>query len=145
MSQDPIAIKSIHHVEIWAGNAKQAAYFYRKGFGFSQLAYAGLETGLRDRTSYCLAENKVRLLLSTPLAGDGPMSEFLDRHGDGVRDLAGGAQDWVDAFTDREANIRVRMGGSWRVSAHACRCACRYGWPPDVVYPDLGFRLAMSL
>ena len=63
----------------------------------------------------------------------------------GVRDLAGGAQEWVDAFTDREANIRVRMGGSWRVSANACRCACRYGWPPDVVYPDIGVRLALSL
>ena len=63
----------------------------------------------------------------------------------GVRDLAGGVQDWVDAYTDREANIRVRMGGSWRVSAHACRAACRYGWPPEAVYPDLGFRLALSL
>ncbi len=63
----------------------------------------------------------------------------------GVRDLAGGVQDWIDAYTDRDANIRVRMGGSWRVSAYACRAACRYGWPPEAVYPDLGFRLALSL
>jgi serine/threonine-protein kinase len=63
----------------------------------------------------------------------------------GVRDLAGGIQEWVDAYTDKEANIRVRMGGSWRVSAHSCRAACRYGWPPEAVYPDLGFRLAVSL
>jgi 4-hydroxyphenylpyruvate dioxygenase len=88
MSVEPIAIKAIHHVEIWAGNAKQAAYYYRKGFGFSQLAYAGLETGLKDRTSYCLADGKVRLVLSTPLSAAGPMCDFLERHGDGVRDIA---------------------------------------------------------
>ena len=88
MSVEPIAIKSIHHVEIWAGNAKQAAYYYRKGFGFSQIAYAGLETGLKDRTSYCLGENKVRLVLSTPLDEHGVMNDFLNRHGDGVRDIA---------------------------------------------------------
>jgi len=88
MSVPPIAIRAVHHVEIWAGNAKQAAYYYRKGFGFSQIAYAGLETGLQDRTSYCLAEGKVRLVLSSPLAPDGVMGQFLDRHGDGVRDIA---------------------------------------------------------
>ena len=48
--QNPLRLKSIHHVEFWVGNARQAAFFYRNGFGFSQTAYAGLETGLRDRT-----------------------------------------------------------------------------------------------
>jgi formylglycine-generating enzyme required for sulfatase activity len=54
-------------------------------------------------------------------------------------------QDWCDGWTDRDGNIRVRMGGSWRTSAHACRSACRYGWLPEAVYPDLGFRVALSL
>ncbi len=103
MSADPIAIKSIHHVEIWAGNAKQAAYFYRKAFGFSQLAYAGLETGLEDRTSYCLAENKVRLVVSSPLASGGPMGKFLDQHGDGVRDIAFLVEDADAAFAEAVA------------------------------------------
>lgn len=98
MSVEPIAIKSIHHVEIWAGNAKQSSYFYRKAFGFSQLAYAGLETGLKDRTSYCLGTGKVRLVVSSPLASDGVMGEFLDRHGDGVRDIAFLVEDADEAF-----------------------------------------------
>jgi 4-hydroxyphenylpyruvate dioxygenase len=58
MSTNPLGLKSIHHVEFWVGNAKQAAFFYRNAFGFSTIAYAGLETGLRDRTSYALNKAK---------------------------------------------------------------------------------------
>ena len=60
-------LKRIHHVEFWVGNARQAAYFYRKAFGFSQTGYAGLETGLRDRASYLLEQDRVRFVLTTPL------------------------------------------------------------------------------
>ncbi len=88
MGEDLIPLKAIHHVELWVGNAKQAAYYYRQAFGFSQVAYAGLETGLRDRASYLLEQGRVRLVLSTPLSGGNGMSSHLTQHGDGVRDVA---------------------------------------------------------
>ena len=74
MSEDPIPLKAIHHVELWVGNAKQAAYYYRHAFGFSQVAYSGLETGVRDRASYVLGQGRIRLVLSTPLSGDNGMT-----------------------------------------------------------------------
>lgn len=87
-SDNPLHLKRIHHVEFWVGNAKQAVFFYRQAFGFSQTAYAGLETGCRDRASYVLEQAKTTLVMSTPLVSDGPMNEFLVRHGDAVRDIA---------------------------------------------------------
>ncbi len=87
MSQ-PLPLKSIHHVELLVGNAKQAAFYYRKAFGFSQLAYAGPETGVRDQASYVLEQGKIRLVVSTPLHASDPMTEYLRRHGDGVLDIA---------------------------------------------------------
>ncbi len=113
MPSDPIAIKAIHHVEIWAGNAKQAAYYYRKAFGFSQLAYAGLETGLTDHCSYCLAENRVRLVLSSPLNSGSSMGEFLAKHGDGVRDIA-----FLVADADSAFATAVERGASPLLEPH---------------------------
>jgi 4-hydroxyphenylpyruvate dioxygenase len=94
--KDPVPIKGIHHVELWVGNAKQAAYFYRNAFGFSQVAYSGLETGNRSFASYVLTQGKVTLLLSTPLKSDSSMTNHLASHGDGVRDVAFHVDD-VDA------------------------------------------------
>ncbi len=94
----PIALKRIHHIELYVGNAKQAAFFYRKAFGFSQTAYAGLETGLRDRTSYVLEQDRIRFVLTTPLTSGGPLNEHLDRHGDGVKDIAFEVEDARLAF-----------------------------------------------
>ncbi len=88
MSQDPLQLKRIHHVEFWVGNAKQAAFFYRNAFGFSQFAYQGLETGERNHTSHVLGQKKARLIFTSPMGRGGPMNEYLDRHGDGVRDIA---------------------------------------------------------
>jgi len=85
---NPLRLKRIHHVEFWVGNAKQASYFYRKAFGFSQLAYSGLETGNRQFASYVLAQNKVRFVISTPFDPNHEASEHIRRHGDGVRDIA---------------------------------------------------------
>src|SRR5436189_2749120 len=84
MSGSPLPLKAIHHVELLVGNAKQAAYYYRHAFGFSQLAYAGPETGVRDQASYVLYQGDIRLVLSTPLSPKDPMSEHLRLHGDGV-------------------------------------------------------------
>jgi len=100
MPENALGLKRIHHVEYWVGNAKQASYYYRKAFGFSQTAYAGLETGNREQTSYVLEQGKARLVLSTPMAAGGSMNVFLGRHGDGVKDIAFEVADVDAAFAE---------------------------------------------
>ena len=78
----------IHHVEFLVGNAKQAAYFYRKAFGFDQVAYRGPETGYRKRASYVLRQGDIWLVFTTPLHHDDSLNIWLTLHGDGVRDIA---------------------------------------------------------
>ncbi len=81
-------LKRIHHVEFLVGNAKQAAYFYRKAFGFDQVAYRGPETGYRKRASYVLRQGDIWLVFTTPLHHDDSLNIWLTLHGDGVRDIA---------------------------------------------------------
>src|SRR5258708_10035343 len=100
MSDNPLKLKSIHHVELWVGNAKQAAYFYRQAFGFSQIAYAGLETGQRDHTSYALSQGKARVMVSSPLDSTGPIAAHIAAHGDAVRDIAFHVEDADRAFEE---------------------------------------------
>ncbi len=87
-ANDPFPIESMHHVEFWVSNAKQAAFFYEHAFGFVPVAYAGLETGLRDRASYVVQQGNVRFVLTSPLHKDHEIGAFVERHGDGVHDLA---------------------------------------------------------
>ncbi len=103
MATNPLRLKSIHHVELWVGNAKQAAYYYREAFGFSQFAYAGLETGRRDAASYALQQGKARLVLTTAFDPDGPIADHVRRHGDGVRDIAFHVEDADAAFAEAVA------------------------------------------
>jgi 4-hydroxyphenylpyruvate dioxygenase len=98
--ENPLKLKRIHHVEFWVGNARQAAYFYRKGFGFSQVAYSGLETGQRERTSYALSQGKANFVLTTPMTPDDSASEHIRKHGDGVRDIALEVDDADEAFEE---------------------------------------------
>jgi 4-hydroxyphenylpyruvate dioxygenase len=98
--ENPLKLKRIHHVEFWVGNARQAAYFYRKGFGFSQVAYSGLETGQRQRTSYALRQGKANFVLTTPMTSDDAAAEHIRKHGDGVRDIALEVQDADQAFSE---------------------------------------------
>lgn len=88
MSKDPVPLKAVHHVEFYVGNAKQAAYYYRKAFGYNQVAYSGLETGDREKASYVLEQGRIRMVFSTPLNGDNELAEHIRRHGDGVKDIA---------------------------------------------------------
>jgi len=97
---NPLKLKRIHHVEFWVGNAKQAAFYYRKAFGFSQVAYSGLETGNRQFASYVLGQGRVRWVLSTPLNPGHFASEHIKRHGDGVRDIALLVEDADFAFAE---------------------------------------------
>jgi 4-hydroxyphenylpyruvate dioxygenase len=76
------------HVELWVGNARQAAFHYRQAFGFDVIAYAGPETGVRDRASYVLQQGKVRLVLTAPLGPEGEIADHVRLHGDGVRTIA---------------------------------------------------------
>ena len=92
VTEDFLPLLGTDHVELIVGNAKQAAFFYQMAFGFELVAYAGPETGIRDRASYVIRQNKIRLVLTTPLHPTGPMAEHLTQHGDGVKVMAL----WVD-------------------------------------------------
>lgn len=99
-AQDFLPINGTDYVELYVGNAKQAAHFYKTALGFQDLAYAGLETGLRDRTSYVLQQGKIRLVLTTPLQSTGDISEHLSKHGDGVKVIALWVNDAYHAFEE---------------------------------------------
>jgi 4-hydroxyphenylpyruvate dioxygenase len=100
MSENPLGLKKIHHVEFYVGNAKQSAFYYRKAFGFSQTAYSGLETGNRETTSYLLTQNRVNFILTTPLTPDHYAAEHIKKHGDGVYDIAFQVEDADAAFNE---------------------------------------------
>lgn len=87
-AQDFLPINGTDYIEFYVGNAKQAAHFYKTAFGFQSEAYAGPETGVRDRASYVLKQNKIRIVLTTALKSDSPISEHVKKHGDGVKILA---------------------------------------------------------
>ena len=99
-SADFLPLEGTDHVEFYVGNAKQAAHFYRHVMGFQPLAYAGPETGMRDRASYVLQQNRIRIVLTTPLRPDGFIAEHILRHGDGVRVLALMVQDAEQAWRE---------------------------------------------
>lgn len=97
-AQDFLPINGTDYVELYVGNAKQAAHYYKTAFGFQDLAYAGLETGVRDRTSYVLQQGKIRLVLTTPFDPESEIAQHLRLHGDGVRVIALWVNDAYDAF-----------------------------------------------
>ena len=88
-AEDFLPLMGTDYVELYVGNAKQSAHFYKTAFGFQSEAYAGLETGMKDRTSYVLKQDKIRLVLTTPMGeGDSPINEHINKHGDGVKVVA---------------------------------------------------------
>jgi 4-hydroxyphenylpyruvate dioxygenase len=97
-STDTFPINGTDYIEFWVGNAKQASHYYRSAFGFQLLAYRGPETGTRDRASYLLQQNKVRLLLTTAVSPEHEIAAHVHRHGDGVRDIALWVDDAREAF-----------------------------------------------
>ena len=115
---DTFPINGTDYIEFWVGNAKQASQFYRAAFGFHLVAYRGPETGVRDRASYLLQQEKIRFVLTTPIRPDLSdearlVADHIHRHGDGVRDLAL----WVDDA--RQAYAKAIERGA--VSAHEPR------------------------
>jgi 4-hydroxyphenylpyruvate dioxygenase len=102
-AQDFLPIMGTDYVEFYVGNAKQAAHYYKTAFGFQSEAYAGLETGMRDRASYVLKQDKIRLVLTTALNSNSPIGEHVKKHGDGVKVIAL----WVeDARSSYEETVK---------------------------------------
>ncbi|TKC08270.1 4-hydroxyphenylpyruvate dioxygenase [Pedobacter polaris] len=99
-AQDFLPINGTDYIEFYVGNAKQAAHYYKTAFGFQSLAYAGPETGVRDRASYVLKQGKIRLILTTALKSDSPIAEHVKTHGDGVKVLALWVDDAYSAFEE---------------------------------------------
>jgi 4-hydroxyphenylpyruvate dioxygenase len=121
---DFLPLLGTDHVEFYVGNARQSAHYYRSAFGFKLTVYSGPETGVRDRVSYVLEQEKIRFVLTTPLRPDHPIADHIKLHGDGVRDIAltvddaesayretvkRGARSVREPFTVRDDHGEVRM------------------------------------
>jgi 4-hydroxyphenylpyruvate dioxygenase len=123
------------HLELWVGNAKQAAHYYCSAFGFEPLAYAGPETGLKGRASYAVRQNDLTLVLTSTLLPDGEIADHVKRHGDGVRDVA------LRTTGAREAYAAAVAGGAVALAepavaqdAHGSIVTARIGTYGDTVH-----------
>ena len=105
IEENPLRLRKIHHVEMWVGNARQAAYFYRRAFGFRQIAYAGLETGRRDECSFVMEQGQARLVLTSSFDPNSEISRHVSQHGDGVKDICFHVRD-----TDRTFQFTLEHG-----------------------------------
>src|SRR4030095_15782167 len=97
---DFLPINGTDYVEFYVGNAKQAAHFYQNAFGFEPVAFCGLETGVKDRASYVMQQNKIRFVLTASLIESSPISEHVKKHGDGVKVIALWVDDAKEAFNE---------------------------------------------
>ncbi|TAI47067.1 4-hydroxyphenylpyruvate dioxygenase [Flagellimonas allohymeniacidonis] len=125
-TKDFMPINGTDYVELYVGNSKQAAHFYKTAFGFQSLAYAGLETGLKDRESYVVVQDKIRLVLTSPLNSGTEIGKHIDNHGDGVKVVAlwvddatyayntameRGAKSYMEPVTEEDASGKVVRSG----------------------------------
>lgn len=94
-AEDFLPLLGTDHIELYCGNAKQSAHYYITAWGFEPVAYAGLETGSKESVSYVLKQDKITLVLTSPLMPNGPINDHINRHGDGVKTIAL----WVDDAT----------------------------------------------
>ena len=123
---DFLPLQGTDYVEFWVGNAKQAAHYYKTAFGFQSLAYAGPETGVKDRASYAIRQNKLTFVLTTALRPNNPIADHVALHGDGVKFLAlkvedatsawnettkRGGKSYLEPTTLKDENGRVVMSG----------------------------------
>jgi len=126
MSEDFLPINGTDYVEFYVGNAKQVAYYYQSAFGFQPLAYRGLETGDRERTSYALVQDKIRFVFTTALIPDSVVADHVKEHGDGVKVIAlwvddaakswkettsRGAKSYFEPYTKKDEHGEVVMAG----------------------------------
>ena len=100
ITTDFLPLLGTDYVEFYVGNAKQAAHFYKTALGFQSLAYAGPETGMKDKVSYVIQQNKLTFVLTTPLRNNNPVADHIYKHGDGVKMLALKVDDARSAFEE---------------------------------------------
>ncbi len=98
--EDFLPLEGTDHIEFYVGNAKQAAHFYQSALGFQPLAYSGPETGVRDRASYAVRQNKITFVLTTPIRANHPVAEHHHKHGDGVKVIALKVKDASSAWKE---------------------------------------------
>ncbi|MFD2588624.1 4-hydroxyphenylpyruvate dioxygenase [Croceitalea marina] len=125
-AQDFMPINGTDYIELYVGNSKQAAHFYKSAFGFQSYAYAGLQTGLKDRESYVVIQDKIRLVLTSPLKSGTEIGKHIDAHGDGVKVVAlwvddatyayntamsKGAKSYMEPVTEEDENGKVVRAG----------------------------------
>ena len=125
-AKDFMPINGTDYIELYVGNSKQAAHFYKTAFGFQSHAYAGLQTGLRDRESYVVVQDKIRLVLTSPLKSRTDIGRHIDAHGDGVKVVAlwvddatyayetaisKGAKSYMEPVTEEDENGKVVRAG----------------------------------
>ncbi len=125
-AQDFMPINGTDYIELYVGNSKQAAHFYKSAFGFQSYAYAGLQTGLKDRESYVVIQDKIRLVLTSPLKSGTEIGRHIDTHGDGVKVVAlwvddatyayntamsKGAKSYMEPVTEEDENGKVVRAG----------------------------------
>lgn len=103
-AKDFMPINGTDYIELYVGNSKQAAHFYKTAFGFQSYAYAGLETGLKDRESYVVVQDKIRLVLTSPLKSGTEIGKHIDKHGDGVKVVALWVDDATQSYETAVAN-----------------------------------------
>lgn len=99
-AEDFLPLLGTDYVEFYVGDAKKSAYYFKTAFGFKELAFAGLETGVKDRVSYVLAQDKIRLVFTAPLTSDNPIWQHIQKHGDGVKVVALTVPDATAAFEE---------------------------------------------
>ncbi|MGB7393429.1 MAG: 4-hydroxyphenylpyruvate dioxygenase [Pricia sp.] len=125
-AEDFLPLLGTDYVELYVGNAKQAAHYYMSAWGFQPLAYSGLETGKKDRVSYVVQQDKIRLMLTSPLKSGGEINKHIDAHGDGVKAIAlwvddaahshtetvqRGAESYMEPKTLEDDQGKVRLSG----------------------------------
>src|SRR5690606_663737 len=97
---DFLPLMGTDYVEFYVGNAKQAAHYYKTAFGFQSLAYAGPETGVKDKASYVIRQNKLTFVLTTPIRSNNEIAAHIAKHGDGVKMLALKVEDATSAWEE---------------------------------------------
>ena len=97
-AQDFMPLNGTDYIELYVSNSKQAAHFYKSAFGFQSFAYAGLETGLKDRESYVVIQGAIKLVLTSPIKSKTAIGKHIDDHGDGVKVVALWVNDATDAY-----------------------------------------------
>src|SRR5919112_3501531 len=114
--EDFMPLHGIDHVELYVGNAVQSAYYYVHALGFKEVAYAGLETGVRDRTSHVLEQGRVRLVLTGALTPDHEIGRHQAEHGDGARVIALSVPDVDRAYAEATARGATGVREPWEAT-----------------------------